>query len=208
MFREIKIGIIELLLYIPVGLFAIMLHEYVKGWLAQKFGDTTQEQYDLLHWKPLAFVDPLGFITLIWFHGLGWTRPMLINPEKMSDGKSGAAAAMLAGPLVNIAAALVLSVVWWMIYPVQVRDRFTGSLLMALIEVNFKLGVINLLPILPFTGGHIVALFIKGLHRYEIIAIIITLGLFVWIYAGGQNNIFDRMIFTFMQLFRIPWNSQ
>ena len=45
-------------------LFAMVLHEYAHGWMAEKCGDSTAKREGRLTINPLAHIDPFGTVIL------------------------------------------------------------------------------------------------------------------------------------------------
>ena len=67
-----------------VVLFTSMpVHEYAHGWMAHKLGDDTACQQGRLDLNPLAHLDPLGTILLL-FTGFGWARPVPVQPHRFN----------------------------------------------------------------------------------------------------------------------------
>ena len=59
-----------------------------------------------LSFNPIAHLDPLGTI-MIFLFGIGYAKPVPINPLKFKDYRKGVALTALAGPLSNLAMAFV-----------------------------------------------------------------------------------------------------
>ncbi|MEK6586181.1 MAG: penicillin-binding protein activator, partial [Nitrospirota bacterium] len=71
-------------------LFAMVLHEYAHGWMAEKCGDSTAKHEGRLTINPLAHIDPFGTIIsplicliLPGSFLLGWAKPVPIDPRNM-----------------------------------------------------------------------------------------------------------------------------
>ena len=98
-----------------VVLFTSMpVHEYAHGWMAHKLGDDTAYQQGRLDLNPLAHLDPLGTILLL-FTGFGWARPVPVQPHRFNrkiSMRAGVALTSLAGPAANLLLALIIMVVY------------------------------------------------------------------------------------------------
>jgi len=82
--------------------------------------------------------------------GVGWGKPVPVNPWNLRHGRVGHGLVALAGPASNLilAAALALPIrLDWL------GAGLFGGLLFALIRVNVSLALFNLLPIAPLDGG-------------------------------------------------------
>ncbi len=150
----------RLILRLPMVLFALTIHEFMHAWVALKCGDDTALRAGRITLNPLAHLDPLGTICLI-FGPIGWAKPVPVNRANFNyetarrDDMLVSGAGIAANFTLGVACALVL--------------RFFGSHLSAMTEVgptivgmvfagalvNFALAVFNLLPIPPLDGSHI-----------------------------------------------------
>jgi Zn-dependent protease len=100
-------GIIgRLLLYIPVLLLSLTVHEFAHAWSAKRLGDDTAERMGRLTLNPLAHADPIGtFILPLLNVPFGWAKPVPINPARFRRGVDmgkGMMLSALAGPFSNI----------------------------------------------------------------------------------------------------------
>ena len=163
-------------------LFAMVLHEYAHGWMAEKCGDSTAKLQGRLTINPLAHIDPFGTVILplicLMLPGsflLGWAKPVPINPGNMHQPRRDMALTAAAGPGMNlllaVASALLLALILTIDPALSVRntgDAETTSNLfgtmflrpiavMALysVMINVFLALFNLLPIPPLDGGRI-----------------------------------------------------
>src|SRR5512139_2451174 len=95
---------------IIVLLTAFSVHEFAHAWTANYFGDDTPRQNGRLTLNPLAHLDPIGSIVLL-FAGFGWAKPVPVNPYAL-ERRSPAALmwVSLAGPLSNLLMALIAAI--------------------------------------------------------------------------------------------------
>lgn len=163
-------------------LFAMVLHEYAHGWMADKCGDSTAKLQGRLTINPLAHIDPFGTVILplicLMLPGsflLGWAKPVPINPGNMQQPRRDMALTAAAGPGMNlllaVASALLLALILTVEPTLSLRNtgdtEATSSLfgsmflrpiaVMALysVMINVFLALFNLLPIPPLDGGRI-----------------------------------------------------
>lgn len=146
---------INTLFTLPAVLIAISFHEYAHAWTAVKFGDNTPRAQGRLTLNPLAHLDPFGFVLLL-FAGVGWGKPVMINPDNFTSNKSRStceAIVSLAGPLMNFILAIVFTVVYYLVE--NYAPEILLGIILYIITINIGLGVFNLIPLPPLDGEKI-----------------------------------------------------
>lgn len=164
-------ALLTLILTIPGLLIAITFHEFAHALAADKLGDDTPRSQGRLTLNPLAHLDPIGSVMLL-FAGFGWGKPVVVNPRnytrKMSMEKADAIVSF-AGPLMNIILAFVFSCIYFAISKFA-GENFTestiGSIIMLLlpiiVTINVGLGVFNLIPLPPLDGSKVIMPFLPS----------------------------------------------
>ena len=153
----------------PGVLIAITFHEFAHGYVAYKLGDNTAKNEGRLSLNPLAHLDPIGTLMLL-FAGFGWGKPVQVNPanytRKISMEK-GEALVSAAGPIMNIILAFVFSLIYCALYKfagTAFLSSTVGGVIMifisATISTNVGLGVFNLIPLPPLDGSKIIMPFL------------------------------------------------
>jgi Zn-dependent protease len=173
--------IIHMLLSLPIILFALSLHETAHGFIAYKLGDPTARSLGRLTLNPLKHLDPIGFICMILF-GFGWAHPVPINSRYFKKPRRDMALTAIAGPVSNLLAALVFSVLYGaaalILNVVYYRVGIPNETAMMLAEhfliflyygvsLNVTLAVFNLLPVPPLDGSRIVCAFLPPMWAYK-----------------------------------------
>lgn len=187
--------LIELILILPVIMFALSLHETAHGYAAYKCGDMTAYHMGRLTLNPLRHLDPLGFFCMLLF-GFGWAKPVPINTRNFTNPKRGMAISAAAGPLANLVLGLVSAVFFgfFVALDTYLSQRSGSSLLITALGwtavlcelsayLNLVFAVFNLLPIPPFDGSRLAFAFLPprayfGMMKYErqiMFGILITL---------------------------------
>ena len=149
-------------------IFAVTVHEVAHGYVACLLGDKTAKILGRLTLNPIKHIDPIGTIILpavllLLNTGiiLGWAKPVPINPYNFANYRRDSALVALAGPMAN----LLMVIAWASIAKIS-SLLLIGGLLevqaiylmgMAGVSINLMLMVLNLLPIPPLDGSHIVA---------------------------------------------------
>lgn len=198
-------SILGLLLTLPGVLVAITFHEFAHAYAADKLGDDTPRIQGRLNLNPLSHIDPFGFFMLLFAH-IGWGKPVQINPRNFNRDISmdkGNAIVSFAGPLMNFLLALVLSLVYCIIYKfaghaflVSTVGEVILTIVFYAIIVNVGLGVFNLIPLPPLDGSKILKNFLPYNAKYwfeKNEQIFYVIFIVIWI-TGIASNIISPII--------------
>ena len=189
----------DTLLRVASVLLCLILHETCHGVAAFFLGDPTAKRNHRLSLNPLRHIDWVGLAAMV-LTGVGWAKPVPVNPRYFKRPKLGMAITALAGPLSNLLLAL------WLL--LGVRVMIDGNASMAWIEflldtaiLSLGLGVFNLIPIPPLDGSKIVAALLPDkqynlLMRYERFGMLIIMLLVVFGALGGVMGRAITGIFT------------
>lgn len=146
-----------------VLLTAFAVHEFAHAWSADRFGDLTPRQNGRLTLNPMAHLDVMGSLMLV-FAGFGWAKPVPVNPYALSRRSSAALMwVSLAGPASNLLMALIAAIPF-QLGLVSAFGAFTNpgqilpsldKLLFEFISINLLLFLFNLIPLAPLDGEKI-----------------------------------------------------
>lgn len=191
-------NLMNLVLTIPAVLIAITFHEFAHAFAADKLGDDTPKRQGRLTLNPLAHLDPIGSILLL-FARFGWGKPVEINTRNFTrkiSQSAGEAIVSIAGPLMNILIAFVFSMIYCAILkfaPYNFLVSNVGTVIRSLVSItaiiNVGLGVFNLIPLPPLDGSKILRHFLpysakEWLDRNGYIFYIIFIAIWITGIAG------------------------
>ena len=108
-------ALMQVLAVVIIVFLVMPIHELAHGFVAYKLGDNTAKNNGRLSFSPLAHIDPVGAIMIL-FVGFGWAKPVPVNPRYFKNPKVGMALTALAGPVSNLLCAfvggLLYNVIW------------------------------------------------------------------------------------------------
>lgn len=199
----------DTLLRVAAVLICLILHETCHGIAAFFLGDPTAKRNHRLSLNPLRHIDWIGLAAMV-LTGVGWAKPVPVNPNYFKHPKQGMAITALAGPVSNLLLALWLLLGARLMYT---HGMETGEInetlfyfLMNTALMSIGLGVFNLIPIPPLDGSKALAMFLPNsvyekLMRYEYYGLMLLL-ILNWLHFGG--NIFQKTIYgVYEALFHI-----
>lgn len=158
-----------LLAVILVAFFCIIslgFHELSRGFIAYKQGDLTPKMSGRLSINPISHIDPWGFVMCL-ILGIGWTKPIPINPTNFKKFRSGIAKVSLAGILSNLILCVIASFLF--VLSLNLLGDSRDVIVVALnyfMVINAFLFIFNMLPIFPLDGFTFISSFMKSDNRF------------------------------------------
>lgn len=142
-------------------LIVIPFHESAHALISWKLGDSTAKDMGRLSMNPLRHFDPLGALCML-VGGVGWAKPVSINPYNYKNPKVGMALSAAAGPASNLLLAWVSMILYKLCWYSGLGDAvpMLTMFLYYMVAMNLSLAVFNLLPVPPFDGSRIALLFL------------------------------------------------
>ncbi|MGL6107395.1 site-2 protease family protein [Romboutsia sp.] len=174
---------------------AISVHELGHAYVAHLLGDDTAKMQGRMTLDPAKHIDPIGLLMMI-IVGIGWAKPVPVNPNNFKNYKIGNMLVSLAGAFANILTAIVCIIV------------IKYARMDAIIEIanytmsyNIAFAAFNLLPIPPLDGWGVISSFIpykynEIVYKYEsysypILLIAIVTGAYGIIVSPLRNIIWN-----------------
>lgn len=149
--------LMSILLAVVPSVLCITLHELSHGYTAYFLGDDTAKRSGRLTLNPLKHLDPVGLLMLAVFH-VGWAKPVPVNMFRFKNPKRGMAITALAGPVSNLAIAVVFMFLYGLFY-IPLRDSAAGSYFLTMLQltvyISLGLAIFNFIPIPPLDGSKV-----------------------------------------------------
>lgn len=199
-------GLLFLLLSAVAVLICIMVHELSHGLCAWLLGDPTARSQGRLSLNPLKHLDPIGAIMLLTL-GVGWAKPVSVDPRYFKNPKWGMALTALAGPVSNLLLTLVVLLVCSLILRVAPPGSMSAWIFICflchLAVRSLGLGLFNLIPISPLDGSKVLLALLPDqvywkVLRYERYIFIVVIALS---FLGAFNGILSEAIYAVLNLF-------
>lgn len=181
---------------IAILILSIVIHEVSHGYAADWLGDPTPRLQGRLTLNPIKHMDPVGSVLLPLIMVIsqagfvfGWAKPVEYNPYNIKNKRRGELLIALAGPLSNIAIALVFGLIIRGFITWGSLSNSTMEIFSYIVIINLTLAVFNLIPVPPLDGSKIflsmlpqqygaVRMFIE---KYSMVLILVVI-FFLWKY--------------------------
>jgi len=132
-------------------LLSVTIHEYAHCLITDKLGDPTPRSKGRLTLDPRAHLDPLGTLMIL-FANFGWGKPAPFDPYNLKNPVRDTALIAAAGPVTNLAAALLLAL---LLNLGLIPFLWLQVAVFQIMAINVMLAVFNLVPVYPLDGSKI-----------------------------------------------------
>ncbi|MDD3931956.1 MAG: site-2 protease family protein [Clostridiaceae bacterium] len=192
---------------------SLSIHEAAHGWVAWRLGDDTAALQGRLTLNPLKHLDPIGSLAFL-IAGIGWARPVPINParfDRKHSIKKGIMLTSLAGPGSNLILSAIAAFLFFVVLTITglVRvqaDHFLINILTQLFYLmyfyNIILAVFNLLPIPPLDGFKIFGSLLPDQIYFKLMRVERYIGLVFLVLVLFGRGMLSRVL----QTIRMPFD--
>ena len=149
-------------LILPGIIIGLAFHEFAHGWTAYKLGDPTPKMQGRVTINPIAHIDIVGFIALL-FVGFGWGKAVEINPYNFKNRRRDELLVSISGVTMNLILAVLFTVLYKVLFLslgwTMAMGGMSGtvmSMVFYAVYMNIVLMIFNLLPIPPLDGFNVV----------------------------------------------------
>lgn len=169
------------------------VHELAHGLIADKCGDKTARVQGRLTINPFAHLDPIGTI-MIFLFGIGYAKPVPVNPAKLKHPRKDMALIALAGPVSNLIMGFVCIFIYYALLRFLPESIAVNAVLYFFnfaAMVNVSLAVFNMLPVPPLDGAKVLGSVLPDKIYFKVMQYerYIMLGLMVLLFLGVFNGI-------------------
>ena len=174
-------------------LLGVTLHEAGHAYAAYYLGDDTAKSAGRLSLNPLVHVDPVGTVLVPIVMKLlgapimfGWAKPVPVNVGKLKKPRRDDIIVSVAGPAANFILAIIAGILLSVVHDMGYTQQDWGYMvLIYTVYLNCLLGVLNLLPIPPLDGGHVLLNILPYNQRVQVAKIapfgfFIIIGILMW----------------------------
>lgn len=161
------------------------VHEFAHAWAANRQGDATARLFGRMTLNPVVHFDRVGgamtaLSVLIGGLLIGWAKPTPVNPANLRDRRNGEIIVALAGPLSNLAMAVIGAGLFrTLIAMPAILPEPVYLVVYYFVVFNVMLAIFNLLPIPPLDGSAILFRFLSPRQAWQIRPILAQYGLFI-----------------------------
>lgn len=176
------LSLIMIIASTPALIIAAAGHEYAHAKAADLLGDPTPRMMGRLTMNPFVHLDLVGSLALI-IGGFGWAKPVIVNPTNFKDPRTDDMIVSIAGPMANILMAFIAYVIMRSLDVVGLLENESLYLVLLLIVVyNINFAILNMMPIPPLDGSHILMNFLPlkwqvHIARFSIVSLLILIAI-------------------------------
>ena len=198
-------SILSAVIALVILLFSAILHEIAHGLVAERLGDPTARLAGRLTLNPKNHIDPMMSIALpliLLISGspiiIGAAKPVPVDPFNFRDGRKDLALVSLAGPLTNVALAIIASLILKLIpnSPNAILDTLY-LMLATIVHLNLLLAIFNLVPIPPLDGSKIFALLLPE-KAAQVFLSLGPIGIFIIFFLLMFSGSLGKLIFSLL----------
>ena len=190
--------------------FAMPIHEYAHGFVAEKLGDPTPRWQGRMSLNPIKHIDYVGAV-MIFLIGFGWAKPVQVDSRYFKNEKRGMTLTALAGPISNLIFALIFSFIYStliFIFNINIGFGWTGNeftyylfitfmlIIKYIIIFSISLAIFNLIPVPPLDGSKILLAILPDRIYWKIMQYehYLYFGLMFLLFAGSGSRALSSIV--------------
>lgn len=162
-------AVLILLIGLLVFFVSLSMHEFAHGLAAHLMGDRTPKLSGRLTLNPIQHLDLFGFLFFVFF-GVGWAKPMPVNPLNFKKYRTGMRWVSIAGILANIVLGLLSAGIYAILLATVGIPSYAMEIVYLVLEyfmiVNSALALFNILPIYSLDGFNFISTFMKADNKF------------------------------------------
>ena len=200
--------IYSILIFLPILLFSVIVHEICHALVAEKLGDSTARDAGRITLNPIPHIDPIGSILLpglLLFLGspflFGYANPVPVQFENLRPRKLGMVLVSISGSASNF----ILAIIFALPLTFGLIDGFMAEIWKIAVVLNLVLGVFNLLPIPPLDGSKILATLLPDKYMYKFLELerFVFILVMIFVLSGLFTPIYSLVTGIFFRIFNI-----
>jgi len=162
-------AVIHFLITVAILAISLSIHEFAHAFSALKMGDPSAKLAGRMSLNPLKHVSMSGFLMFMLL-GVGWAKPVPINPMNFKKYKKGTRIVSSSGVLANFTLGLISAVICAILLSTVgiggTAMTYLYDVLFYTMLVNSFLVLFNILPIPPLDGFNFIASFCKAENKF------------------------------------------
>lgn len=203
--------IIMLMSTLFVVLCCMPVHELAHAYAAYKCGDDTAKLKGRISLNPFAHLDIIGTV-MIFLFGIGYAKPVPVNPARLKHPRRDMALISLAGPASN----LVMGFVWLFICFAIDSLESSNEGILAISEffwyaasVNVAVAVFNLFPVPPLDGSKIYSAILPDKIYFKIMDYdrYFMIGFMLLLFTGVLDGVIKAITYVMLSFISIIPNA-
>lgn len=146
--------LLQIVFYLLALVISLSIHEFAHAWSACELGDNGPRDDGRLTLNPIAHLDPMGTVMLLFMvfagWGIGWGKPVQVNPYRLRPNpRLGLGLTSVAGPFSNLVLAALAAIPLRLNWPLP---GLVSTFFLVMVIVNVSLALFNLIPLPPLDG--------------------------------------------------------
>ena len=164
----------EILFFLVILIFSIIIHEVSHGYVAEMLGDKTARLAGRLTLNPAPHIDPIGSILvpavmLLGSAGqfaFGWAKPVPFNPYNLRNVRWGTLAVSIAGVVANLLIAIIFGLLIRFHQEFGITSFSFLQIIATIVQLNLVLAVFNMIPVPPLDGAKVLFTLLPQRFQY------------------------------------------